>query len=121
MIKAGLQQQRAAVAGDGEQPGMAERYQAGITDQHVEREREHREQQDLARDIDVVGIAHPQGRVMSKASATAIAPYRNLALMRRSGRTGLAAAAPGPRAWAGTGSRRRDRETSPAQSYKESR
>ena len=59
MAVARLQQQRGGIAGDGEQAGVAERDQAGVADQHVEREREHREQQDLARDVDVVGVADP--------------------------------------------------------------
>ena len=59
MAVPGLQHQRRRVAGDREQAGMAERDQAAIADQHVEREREHRQQQDLARDVDVIGVADP--------------------------------------------------------------
>jgi hypothetical protein len=59
MTVAGLQHQCAAVARNRKQPGMTERYQAGVANQYIEREREHGEQQKLARDIDVIGIAHP--------------------------------------------------------------
>ncbi len=59
MTVSGLEHQRRGIAGDREQPGMAERDEPAIADQHVEREREHRPQQDLAGDVDVVGVADP--------------------------------------------------------------
>ena len=42
-----LQHEPDGIAGNGEQAGMAERHQAAVADQHVEREREHRPVQDL--------------------------------------------------------------------------
>ena len=54
------------ITGDAEQAGMAERHQAGVAHQHVEPQREHRVEQDLARDIDVIdlldGVGHSDQR-----------------------------------------------------------
>jgi hypothetical protein len=59
MSEAGLQHQRGRVGRHGEQAGVAERHQPAVAYQHVEREGEDREQQDLACDVDVIGIAGP--------------------------------------------------------------
>ena len=44
------------IGGNAEQAGMAERHQAGIADENVKPQREHRVEQDLARDIDVIDL-----------------------------------------------------------------
>ena len=55
-----VQQARAGVRGDAEQSRVPERHQPRVTDQHVDAEREDRVEQDLARDVHVVGAAHPE-------------------------------------------------------------
>ena len=59
MIVAGGEQHGGRIAAHGEQASVAERGQAGIADQHVERERQDGPDQDLAGDVDVVGVADP--------------------------------------------------------------
>ncbi len=54
MAVSGGEQIGDGVARHTEQAGMAERYQAGITHQHVEPECEHGIEQNLAGDIDVI-------------------------------------------------------------------
>ena len=53
---AGDQERSDRIARHAEQPGMAERHQAGVTDQDVQPEREDRVEQNLAGDIDVIGL-----------------------------------------------------------------
>ena len=50
----------ARVGRDTEQPGVAQADQARVARQHVHAEREDGVEEDLARDVDVVGAAHPQ-------------------------------------------------------------
>ena len=56
----GRQHESGDVARHGEQPGMPQRGEAGVADQHVEGERQHGPQQDLAGDVDVVGVSDPE-------------------------------------------------------------
>ena len=62
MAVAGLQHQRRRIARGGEQAGMAQRDEAAISDEDVERECEDREQQNLAGNVDVIRIADPDGQ-----------------------------------------------------------
>ena len=66
MAVAGSKQISDDISGDAEQAGMAERHQAGVTDEHVKPQREHRVEQHLARDIDVIdlldGVGHSDQR-----------------------------------------------------------
>ena len=59
MAVAGLQHVAGGIGRDAEQAGMAERDQAGITDQHVQPEREDGVEQNLAGDVDVINARHP--------------------------------------------------------------
>src|ERR1700688_685323 len=51
---------RHGIAGDAEEPGVAERDKAGIADEHIEAEREDGVDQDLADDVDVIAVDDPQ-------------------------------------------------------------
>ena len=66
MAVAGSKQISDDISGDAEQAGMAERHQTGVTDEHVKPQREHRVEQHLARDIDVIdlldGVGHSDQR-----------------------------------------------------------
>ena len=97
------------ISGDAEQPGMAERNQAGIADQHVEPEREDGVEQDLARDIDVIDFAASRnGTAISARTATTMATRRTVTGTLAESftgsvlRTGPAAATPAPAPSAGT-------------------
>src|SRR5579871_4449156 len=57
-----LQQKSRRIARDAKEARMAERYESGVADEHVEGEREDRPEQNLARDVDVIGIADPEGQ-----------------------------------------------------------
>src|SRR3974390_1170988 len=57
-----LQHVAGGIGRDAEQPGMAERHQPAIADQHVQAEREDGIEQDLAGDVDVIDAEHPVGQ-----------------------------------------------------------
>ena len=59
VAEAGGQHVAGGIGRDAEQAGMAERHQAGITDQNVQAQREDGVEQDLARHVDVIDAAHP--------------------------------------------------------------
>ncbi len=60
MIGAAVDKDGAGIGGDAEEPGMAERDQPRLADQHVEAEGKDRIEQDLCCDVDIVGVADPE-------------------------------------------------------------
>src|SRR5207244_9289213 len=50
------------VSGNAEEPGVAEGDEPGMPGEHVHAESEDGVQEDLARDVDVVGAADPEGK-----------------------------------------------------------
>ena len=59
MSEAELQHVADCIGGHAEQPGVAQRNQAGVAHEHVQPERKDRVEQDLAGDVDVIDAGHP--------------------------------------------------------------
>ena len=62
VIVAGGEQHGGGIAADGKQAGVAQGREAGIADEQIERQGQNGPDQDLAGDIDVVGVADPDGQ-----------------------------------------------------------
>ena len=60
MPAAGREQDRRRISGEPEEARMAQRDEPAIADDHVEPQREHGIEQDLARDVDVIDARHPE-------------------------------------------------------------